>query len=90
MTFIESAQRGEVLNTTRYAVLNGSLWAVGIAWSTAIRSVVITLVPDDARDVVLGELLAASITTFLAVGISILVSKKRDEVPSTTIPRPRR
>lgn len=76
MSYIESASRGEIVTTTRYAILNGSLWAIGLAWSTAIRSIVITLIPSDTRDIVLGELLAAVITTAFAVGFSVLVSQK--------------
>ena len=76
MSYIESARRGEIVSTTRYAILNGSLWAIGLAWSTAIRSIVITLIPSDTRDIVLGELLAAVITTVLAVGFSVIVSQK--------------
>lgn len=76
MSYIESAGRGEIVSTTRYAILNGTLWAIGLAWSTAIRSIVITLIPSDTRDIVLGELLAAVITTVLAVGLSVLVSQK--------------
>lgn len=74
MSYIESARRGEIVSTTRYAILNGSLWAIGLAWSTAIRSIVMALIPSDTREVVLGELLAAVITTGLAVGISVVVS----------------
>ena len=55
MSYQESARRGEVFQTLRYAVLNGSLWAVGVAWSTAIRSIVIELLPKDSGDVILGE-----------------------------------
>jgi len=73
-SYIESARRGEVVNATRYAILNGSLWAIGLAWSTAIRSIVITLIPSDTLDLVLGELLAAVITTALAIGLAISMS----------------
>lgn len=85
-SYVESARRGEVITATRFAILNGSLWAIGLAWSTAIRSIVITLIPSDTRDVVLGELLAALITTALAVGLSVLISWKCCRPEPTTVP----
>ena len=75
MSYIESAHNGEIVNTSRYAIINGSLWAVGISWSTAIRAIVITIIPKDTREVIIGEILAAAITTCLAVAIAIIVGK---------------
>lgn len=83
MSYFESARRGEIVSTTRYAILNGSLWAIGLSWSTAIRSIVITLIPSDTRDIVLGEFLAAVITTVVAVGISVGISWRCCETPSS-------
>lgn len=76
MSYLESAGRGEVVNTTRYAVLNGTLWAIALAWATAIRAIVIELLPSDTHDVVAGEILAAVITTALAVLIAIVVARR--------------
>lgn len=89
MSYIESAGRGEVVNATRYAVLNGSLWAIGLAWSTAIRSIVTTILPTGTRDVVVGELLAAIITTAFAVGLSVAVSWNCCETTPASPPRRR-
>ena len=53
--------------------------AVGSAWSTAIRAIVLEIVPQDATDIVLGELPAAASTTVLAVPASFLAMRKRCE-----------
>ena len=74
--YTESATRGEIALTTRYAILTGALWAVGSSWSTAIRSVVLQLIPDDTHDIVVGEILAAFLTTIIAVGLSLVVGRK--------------
>jgi len=60
----------------RFAVLNGALWAVGSSWSTAIRAVTLQIVPNEAQNVVLGELAAATITTFLSVAVSYAVMRR--------------
>ena len=75
MSYAESATNGNVLGMVRFAILDGALWAVGISWSTAIRAVTLQIVPGDSRDVVLGELTAASITTVLAVAASYAVMR---------------
>lgn len=74
-TYSDSARRGEIFSTIRYALLNGSLWAVGSAWSVSIRAVVMELLPNGKVDIVIGELLAALLTTFFGVGIAILVAR---------------
>ena len=76
MTYAQSAERGEVLATVRYAVLNGSLWAIGSAWSTAIRAIVIAVIPTSTREVVAGEMLAAGITTGMGVLVALLVTRQ--------------
>ena len=68
-SYAESAVNGSWTGMVRYAILNGSLWAVGSAWSTAIRAIVLEIVPQDATDIVLGELLAAASTTVLAARV---------------------
>ena len=75
-SYAESAVNGNWTGMVRYAILNGSLWAVGSAWSTAIRAIVLEIVPQDATDIVLGELLAAASTTVLAVVVSFLAMRK--------------
>ena len=59
----------------RYAVVNGALWAVGSAWSTAIRSMVLEVLPSYTRIVIVGELIAATTTTLLAVSVSYVVMR---------------
>ena len=75
MSYAESATDGNVIGMLRFAILNGALWAVGISWSTAIRAVTLQIVPSESRDVVFGELVAASITTVLAVAASYAVMR---------------
>lgn len=76
MSYVESATAGNFLDMLRFAVLNGALWAVGTSWSTAIRAVTLQIVPDDSRDVVFGELAAASVTTILSVVVSYTVMRR--------------
>lgn len=76
MTFHESAERGDILSTLRIAVVYGSLWAIGSSWSTAIREIVYTFVPDDADTRVVAELGAAAITTLLGVGVALIATRK--------------
>lgn len=61
---------------TRFAILNGALWAIGSSWSTAIRAVTLQIIPDDSREVVLGEIAAASMTTILSVTVSYVVMRR--------------
>jgi len=73
MSYEESVIRGNWVDMFRFAALNGTLWAVGTAWSTSIRAVTLTLIPDDDVDVVVGEIAAASLTTIFSVVIIYLI-----------------
>jgi hypothetical protein len=87
MSFHVSAERGDFFTTLSYAALNGSLWAVGAAWATAIREIMIFIIPRNNDNlVVVTELGSASITTVLAAGIAILVMRswKCGETPAPT------
>lgn len=75
MSFEKTAAEGDVVGTLRLAVVTGSLWAIGSSWSMAIRQVVLFILPNDASDVVIGELLSASITTLLGVGVAIAAAR---------------
>lgn len=77
MTYAESAAEGNWVEMLRFAVLNGALWAVGTSWSTAIRAVTLQIVPNGARDVVFGELAAATVTTVVSVSVSYAVMRRR-------------
>ena len=77
MSYAESATEGNWVGMLRFAVLNGALWAVGSSWSTAIRAVTLQIVPNDAQDVVFGELTAATVTTFLSVTVSYAVMRRK-------------
>jgi len=61
----------------RFAVLNGALWAIGSSWSTAIRAVTLQIVPNDSKDVVFGEIAAATVTTLLSMAASYAVMRRR-------------
>lgn len=76
MSYAESATAGNWVDMLRFAVLNGALWAVGTSWSTAIRAVTLQIVPSDSRDVVLGEIAAATVTTVLSVVVSYAVMRR--------------
>lgn len=73
MSYTQSAVDGNWVGMVRFAVLNGALWAVGTSWSTAIRAVTLQILPNDSRDVVLGEVAAATMTTLLSVAVSYAV-----------------
>jgi len=77
MSYAESAVEGNWVEMMRFAVLNGALWAVGSSWSTAIRAVTLQIVPNDSYDVVLGEIVAASVTTLLSVAASYAVMRRK-------------
>ena len=70
MRFYEAAAKGDVVNTLRGAAAHGSLWAIGSAWATGIRQIVIRIFPS--QDVG-AELLALTITTALGVSVTLLV-----------------
>ena len=73
MSYADAASQGNVVNTLRHAILTGTLWAIGISWSTAIRSVTLLLVPDDSFDQIIGELLSTVIVTVIGVGTALAV-----------------
>lgn len=77
MSYAESASEGNWVGMLRFAVLNGALWAVGTSWSTAIRAVTLQIVPNDLRDVVIGEIAAATVTTLLSVAVSYAVMRRK-------------
>lgn len=75
-TYQEAAEVGDTLGVLRQAALFASLWAIGSSWSTAIREMVVALLPErDEQEVVVAELTAATITTLFALGLTFLVSR---------------
>lgn len=89
MSFEESAARGDALGTLRYAAVFASLWAIGNAWSSAIRETTRAVLPDDTLDVVLAELLAAALTTVFGISISLVAARKWCHSPPPPPPPPR-
>ena len=75
-SYADHASRGNALGALRMALINGALWASAISWSNAIHEVTRTVLPEGTMNVVLAELLAASITTFFGVTISLLVARR--------------
>jgi len=75
-SFAERASEGDALGTIRYGMVNGALWAIGIAWSNAIRETLRALLPEDVLDVVVAELVAATLTTVLGAGVAIAATRK--------------
>ena len=91
MSFEERAARGDALGTLRIAAINGALWAIGTAWSNAVREVTRALLPDDTMDIVLAEVVAALITTVIGVGLALFVARKWcARTPEPPAPPPRR
>ena len=74
--YAEHAARGEALSLLRIATLNGTLWATALAWSTAVREIVVTVLPDNLTSLrVLAELVAIVITTALGVVVAIAITR---------------
>lgn len=76
-SFAERATQGDALGTIRYGVVTGALWSIGIAWSNAIRETMRVLLPEDDMDVVVAELLAATLTTLLATGVALIATRRQ-------------
>ena len=73
-TFNDSAARCDALGTLRNGLLGGAFWAIGSAWSVAVREVTLLVLPEDRIDTVMAEVLAAGITTIAGVSIALVVS----------------
>lgn len=71
--FESAAARGDAVGAFQRAFVNGALWATALAWANAIREVTRAFLPDDTEEIVFGEVLAASITTLLAIAAAIVV-----------------
>ena len=92
MTYEENIARANVRGALTSAAATGTLWAIGLSWSNAIRGITLAIFPADERDVILGELVAAMITTFLGVAVAFTVvrscnscSKCTDAMTRTTV-----
>ena len=77
MTYQEAAQRGDAIGVVRQAILFASLWSLGSSWVIAIRQVVMTIIPEhDNGNVVVAELMAALITTLIALGATFVATRR--------------
>lgn len=92
MSYQDSAARGDAVATFRFAIVSGSLWAIGSSWSAAIRAIAIVALPSSV--VVVAELGAALLTTVIGVAIAMLAARDwpclRSPVPPPQPPPPRR
>jgi len=61
------------MGALRQSIVYASLWAIGSSWALAIREVVTSIVPNRGA----GELLAASLTTLVAVGATFAATCER-------------
>ena len=73
MTYEENIARANVRGALTSAAATGTLWAIGLSWSNAIRGITLAIFPTDERDVILGELVAALTTTFLGIAVAFTV-----------------
>ena len=74
-TFHEQTQRGDAFGALASAASFSALWAIGAAWSTAIRAISLELFPHASLDVVFAELVAALITTGVGISIALLLAR---------------
>ena len=75
-SFHERTQNGDTLGAIQFALVYGSLWAIGSSWATAIHEITRAILPLGTINVVIAELLASGVTTLLGIGISIIVTRK--------------
>lgn len=74
MTFQESAARGDIVSTFQTAIVYGALWAIGSSWSTAIREIAVTVMPESSNNRILAEIGSAALTTVLGVTVAVLAT----------------
>ena len=74
--FYEIAARGDAIGALKSGAVFGALWAIGTAWSTAIRQISVMIFPSDTMDAVIAELLAATTTTVIGITIAMVAARK--------------
>lgn len=75
MSYREEAAKGNITGTLQQGVLTGTLWAIGISWSTAIRAITLALLPQDTEDQILAEVIATLLTTFFGVIVALVAAR---------------
>ena len=90
MTYEQEAARGNVVGALRQGILTGTLWAVAISWSTAIRAITLALLPTDTGEQIFGELLATLVITALGVGTAVLAGRCLPAPKPPSVPPPPR
>lgn len=73
--FYEQTARGDALGALSTAASFSALWAIGSAWSTAVRAISLQLFPHETMDIVVAEILAAAITTFVGLAIALVSAR---------------
>lgn len=74
MSFEQRARDRDAVGAVSTAAVYGALWAIGSSWSTAIREVTRLLLPEDTLDAVAAEVVAATLVTFIGVGVAFLAT----------------
>ena len=86
--FAELTKSGDVRGAFRVAAVTACLWSIGTSWSNAISSFSHWLLPDSGLEEVWAGLLAAVLTTAIAIGISLGVSYDTRSLCSSPPPPP--
>lgn len=73
--FYEQTARGDALGALSTAASFSALWAIGSAWSTAIRAISLELFPHETMDIVVAEMAAASTTTILGLVVALAIAR---------------
>ena len=80
MTFVDSAENGNVAAVLKYGVVNGALWAIGIAWATGIREIALIILPTDNFSKVIGEVVALLIVTVMSTLVALVAAYEWSKV----------
>ena len=75
MSYHENIENANVRGALTSAAATGTLWAIAISWSNAIRGITLAIFPVDQGDVILGEVVAALATTVLGVSVATLLAR---------------
>ena len=70
MSFQDHVARGDAASALRSAAVYGSLWAIGAAWSSAIREITRAVFPGEGMDAAFAEAVAAGISTVFGLAIA--------------------
>ena len=86
--FLDSAENGNVGDVLKHGIVNGALWAIGVAWATGIREIALIILPTDSFSKVIGELVAMLIVTIISTFVAVIVAYNWSNVRRSFITRP--